>query len=87
MFLNINLIYLKKTYIIFFITLLFLIFYVSRVDSTIFKVEQIEISEPFDENFKKEKVIDNAFILAFKKLINMTVSSNKIEKIELNHFK
>ena len=81
MFLNKNLIYLNKTYIIFFITLLFLIFYVSRVDSAIFKVEQIEISEPFDENFKKEKVIDKAFILAFKKLINMTVSSNKIEKI------
>ena len=67
---------LRKVYIIFFITVLFLNFSTSELKSSIFKVNDIEISEPFDLNFKKEKVIDKAFKEAFKQLIKMAVVWN-----------
>ena len=85
MFLYKNYLYLRKTYIIFFIILLFLIFPHSTFGSSTFKVSEIEITEPFNANFKKNLVIDRAFILAFKKLISMTISSNEMTKI--NNFK
>ena len=81
MFLYKNYTFLKKTYIIFLIILLFLIFQQPTNSSSTFAVSDIEITEPFNNNFKKKKVIDKAFILAFKKLINMTVSSNEMIKI------
>ncbi len=82
MFLYKNYTFLKKTYIIFFTILLFLIFQQPTYSSSIFKVSDIEITEPFNNNFKKKIIIDKAFILAFKKLINMTVSSNEMIKIK-----
>ena len=82
MFLYKNYTFLKKTYIIFLIILLFLIFQQPTYGSSTFKVSDIEITEPFNNNFKKKIVIDKAFILAFKKLINMTVSSNEMIKIK-----
>ena len=82
MFLYKNYTFLKKTYIIFFTILLFLIFQQPTYGSSTFKVSDIEITEPFNNNFKKKIVIDKAFILAFKKLINMTVSSNEMIKIK-----
>ena len=59
---------LKKTYIIFFATVLFLNFTTSDLKSSIFSVNDIEIIEPFEANFKKNDVIDKAFKQAFKKL-------------------
>ena len=85
MFLYKNYLYLIKTYIIFFIIVLFLIFPHSTFGSSTFKVSDIEITEPFNTNFKKNLVIDRAFILAFKKLISMTISSKEMTKI--NNFK
>ena len=82
MFLYKNYTFLKKTYIIFLIILLFLIFQQPTYSSSTFEVSDIEITEPFNNNFKKKIVIDKAFILAFKKLINMTVSSNEMIKIK-----
>ena len=82
MFLYKNYTFLKKTYIIFLIILLFLIFQQPTNSSSTFAVSDIEITEPFNNNFKKKIVIDKAFILAFKKLINMTVSSNEMIKIK-----
>jgi len=82
MFLYKNYTFLKKTYIIFLIILLFLIFQQPTHSSSTFAVSDIEITEPFNNNFKKKIVIDKAFILAFKKLINMTVSSNEMIKIK-----
>ena len=82
MFLYKNYTFLKKTYIIFFTILLFLIFQQPTYGSSTFKVSDIEITEPFNNNFKKKIVMDKAFILAFKKLINMTVSSNEMIKIK-----
>ena len=55
MFLNTNFINLKKTYIIFFLIVLFIISTISKVNSSIFKVGDIEITEPFNANFKKKK--------------------------------
>ena len=44
----------KKSYIIFFISVLFLNFTTSDLKSSIFKVNDVEISEPFELNFKKK---------------------------------
>ena len=81
MFLNTNFINSKKTYIIFFLIVLFIILTISKANSSIFKVGDIEITEPFNSKFKKKKVIDKAIILAFEKLLNMSISSNEKNKI------
>ena len=81
MFLNTIFLNLKKTYIIFFITLLFIISTISKSHSFVFKVNNIQVTEPFNSNFKKNKVIDKAIILAFKKLLNMTVLKDEMHKI------
>ncbi len=73
---------LKKTYIIFFTTLLFLNFTTSDLKSSIFTVNDIEIVEPFEVNFKKSSVIDKAFKEAFSTLTKMTVASNQFNKLE-----
>ena len=90
MFLNTNFVNLKKTYIIFFLTVLFIISTVSKVQSSIFKVSEIKVTEPFNPNFQKKKVIDKAILLAFKKLLSMTISTNdmhKISKFNVNEIK
>ena len=46
----------------------FCIHLTSNAHGKIFKIEDIEISEPFDINFNKEKVINKAFSAAFKEL-------------------
>ena len=81
MFLNTNFLNLKKTYIIFFLIVLFIISTITKANSSIFKVGDIEITEPFNSNFKKKKVIDKAIILAFEKLLRMTIPSNEKRKI------
>ena len=81
MFLNTNFLNLKKTYIIFFLIVLFIILTISKANSSIFKVGDIEITEPFNSKFKKKKVIDKAIKLAFEKLLNMSISSNEKNKI------
>ena len=55
MFLNTIFLNLKKTYIIFFIILLFIILTISKAHSSNFKVSDIEVTEPFNSNFKKKK--------------------------------
>ena len=85
MHLKISFLSLKKTYIIFFIALLFLNFSSTDLKSSIFSVNDIEITEPFELNFKKEKVVDKAFIEAFKRLMKMTVISS--EEIKLSRIK
>ncbi len=90
MHLKISFLSLKKTYIIFFIALLFLNFSSTDLKSSIFSVNDIEITEPFELNFKKEKVVDKAFIEAFKRLMKMTVISSeetKLSRIKNNEIK
>ena len=85
MHLNISFLSLKKAYIIFFSTVLFFNFSSTDLKSSIFSVNDIEITEPFELNFKKEKVVDKAFIEAFKRLMKMTVISS--EEIKLSRIK
>ena len=83
--LNISFLNLKRAYIIFFSTVLFFNFSSTELKSSIFSVNDIEITEPFELNFKKEKVVDKAFIEAFKRLMKMTVISS--EEIKLSRIK
>ena len=85
MHLNIFFLNLKRTYIIFFSTVLFFNFSSTELKSSIFSVNDIEITEPFELNFKKQKVVDKAFIEAFKRLMKMTVISS--EEIKLSRIK
>ena len=73
---------LKKTYIFFFITLLFLNFTTMDVKPSIFKVDDIEISEPFELKFNKYSVIDKAFVEAFDQLSKMIVLSDQEKKLK-----
>jgi len=73
---------LKKTYIFFFITLLFLNFTTTDVKASIFKVDDIEISEPFELKFSRYRVIDKAFVEAFDQLSKMIVLSDQEKKLK-----
>ena len=58
--------------------------------SKIFKISDIEISEPFNANFNKEKVINKGFSKAFKELTSSIITTKdkpKIKSIKLNEIK
>ena len=73
---------LKKTYIFFFITVLFLNFSTLDTKGSIFKVNDIEISEPFELKFNKYSVIDKAFVEAFNQLSKMIILSDQTKIIK-----
>ena len=73
---------LKKTYIFFFITVLFLNFTTLDTKGSTFKVNDIEISEPFELKFNKYTVIDKAFVEAFNQLSKMIVLSDQAKKLK-----
>ena len=50
--------------------------------SKIFKIEDIEIYEPFNANFNKETVINKAFSTAFKELISSIITTKDQTKIK-----
>ncbi len=77
---------------IFFILLALNIFFFStiKVEANSFEVKDIEISKPFENNFDKNKVIDEGFDKAFIQLINTLIKSSdlsKIENVKLNEIK
>ena len=78
MFLITHFFCLKKSYIFFFLSLLFIILSISKVESSTFKVNDIKVTEPFNSNFKKQSVIDKAIIKAFEKLLIMTIPSEEM---------
>ena len=80
MFLNKNLIFWKNL-IYFFLIVLFINITISKAHTSNFKVGGVKVTEPFDKNFKKERVIDKAILIAFKKLLSMTVPSDEMYKI------
>ena len=91
MTINFKKFYLKFLYI-FFVILSLNIFFFSTVKAIgkAFKVENIEISQPFEINFDKRKVIDDGFKKAFSELISLIVNSsdqNKIKQTKLNEIK
>ena len=74
---------LNKLYIIFFSFALFInVFFITSLNANSFKITDLEISEPFDLNFNKEKVVDKGFRKAFTELIYMITTSGDRKKIE-----
>ena len=83
--------YIKHLYI-FFSTLALIIFFFSTevVKAKSFDINDIEISQPFEINFNKNKVIDLGFKDAFFELIFSLIKSSdfkKIDSIKLNEIK
>ena len=83
--------YFKNIYIFFITLALFLSFFsTTNVNAKAFKVDDIEISKPFKNNFNKNEVINIGFREAFFKLIYTLIKSKdikKINKIKLNEIK
>ena len=76
----------------FFIILSLIIFFfsTSKVHAKAYTINNIEISEPFEINFDKNKVIDIGFKKAFSELISLITSSidkKKIGQVRLNEIK
>ena len=80
-----------KVYIIFISFVLFIIiFSTTYLQANTFKVADIEISSPFELNFKKNSVIDKGFRTSFLNLLTMITTSgdkNKINKISIKEIK
>ncbi len=79
------------SYIIFCLfTLLFSSIFILNAESKIFKIKEIEISEPFSDNFNKEKVVNKAFNSAFDELTSTIITTKdkkKISDIKLKEIK
>ena len=76
--------------IIYLSTLIFVSLSITSAKSKIFKINDIEISEPFNVTFNKEKVINKAFSSAFKELASSVVITKdkiKIKNTQLNEIK
>ena len=82
---------LQKLYIFFISYALFIIiFSTTFLYADSFKVSDIEISSPFELNFKKNSVIDKGFQASFLNLINMITNSsdrNRIQNIRIKELK
>jgi len=82
---------LKKVYIFFISFVLFIIiFFSTYLHANTFRVSNIEISSPFELNFKKSSVIDEGFQLSFSNLLSMITTSgdkNKIKNISIKRLK
>ena len=71
-------------------TLILVIIPTTLVESKIFKISDIEIAEPFDARFNKEKVINKGFSAAFKELTSSIITTKdkpKIKSTKLNEIK
>ena len=73
----------KRLYI-FFSTLALIIFFFSTevVKAKSFEINDIEISQPFEINFDKNKVIDLGFKNAFFELTYSLIKSSDFKKID-----
>ena len=67
----------------FFFIIIFIKFSTVSVKANTYKIVDLEISKPYDNNFDKEKVIDKAFEKAFEELILKitTIKKDKIKEI------
>ena len=73
--------YYFKPYIYFLSVSLNLFFFHNKCVSKIFSCRKVEISEPFEEKFDKNDVIDKGFRDAFYKLMHLLVKSTDFDKI------
>ena len=82
---------LSNVYIFFISFVLFIInFSTTFLSANTFKVSDIEISSPFELNFKKNRVIDKGFQISFLNLLSMITTSgdkNKIKDIPIKELK
>ena len=82
---------LQKLYIFFISLVLFIIiFSTTFLSANTFKVTDIDISSPFELNFKKSSVIDEGFKASFSNLLSMITTSgdkNKIKNIKIKELK
>jgi hypothetical protein len=87
----IKLLRLLKVYIFFIsFVLIIIIFSTTYLNANTFRVSDIEISSPFELNFKKSNVIDEGFQISFLNLISMITTSgdkNKIKNIKIKEIK
>ncbi len=75
-------------YILFlFFIIIFIKFSTISVNASTYKIENLEISKPYDNNFNKEKVIDLAFKKAFEQIILKITTINKNEITNLTNLK
>ena len=73
---------LQKMYIFFISSVLFIIFFsTANLSANNFKVSDIEISSPFELNFKKSIEIDKGFRASFLNLLYMITTSGDKDKI------
>ena len=83
--------YIKRLYIFFsFLALIIFFFSTEVVKAKSFEINDIEISQPFEINFDKSKVIDQGFKNAFFELMYSLIKSSdfkKIDSIKLNEIK
>jgi len=81
----------QNVYIFFISFVLFIIiFSTTYLHANTFKVSDIEISSPFEVNFKKSRVIDEGFHVSFSNLLFMITTSgdrNKIKDITIKELK
>ena len=82
---------LQKVYIFFIsFVLLIIIFSTTNLNANTFRVSDIEISSPFELNFKKSSVIDQGFKVSFSNLLTMITTSGdkgKIKNIKIKEIK
>ncbi len=81
----------KKLYIFFVILSLNLFFFsTTNINAKAFLIEEIEISQPFKNNFNKTDVIDKGFKRAFQDLTSLLIKSTELQKVkntQLNEIK
>ena len=81
----------QNVYIFFISFFVFIIFFsTTYLHASAFRVSNIEISSPFELNFKKNLVIDKGFKISFLNLISMITTSgdkNKIKDISIKKIK
>ena len=78
-------------YIFFFsFTIIFIHFSTAVQSNEVYKIEKIEISEKFEQNFNKNKIINKAFGIAFSELISkitLSTDRDKLNKIKSSEIK
>ena len=83
-----NFLYKIRLYIFFILyVLIFIKFSTSIVNAEIYKITKIELSEPYELNFNKNKVIENAFKNAFNELIKKITISKDFLKLQNTNIK
>jgi len=74
---------LNKLYIYFFSSILFInIIFLTPIRADSFRILDLQVSEPFELNFNKEKVINKGFKQAFQELISQITTSGDKKKIK-----